>query len=238
MQTITKMLENTKRLCNESKSSVGFTSQCSTIKKGSFKLELENTYEHCDISSSECTFLIWLLFAALTSMLNQWLRLAVWLALLPRRVHACVFPFRICYNVYEYIYIFHFWTVSLTAHERFEWRTKRCRVVVPRIRLRVRPGWLFVVSPPLFAYKYMYNMAYIVYIYIYSLSRSRIDGHGNGDFDLNAPSERFLEWDVKSAELFIKAFWNSALTLWWTVPVTLSFYYYIAGAVASDQGTH
>lgn len=71
MQTITKMLENTKRLCNESKSSVGFTSQCSTIKKGSFKLELENTYEHCDISSSECTFLIWLLFAALTSMLNQ-----------------------------------------------------------------------------------------------------------------------------------------------------------------------
>lgn len=133
-------------------------------------MELENTYEHCDISNSECAFLIWLLFAALTSMLNQWLRLAVWLALLPRRVHACVFPFRICYNVYEYIYIFHFWTVSLTAHERFEWRTKRCRVVVPRIRLRVRPGWLFVVSPPLFAYKYMYNMAYIVYIYIYIVS--------------------------------------------------------------------
>jgi len=39
-----------------------------------------------------------------------------------------------------------------------------------------------------------------------SQSQSQSDGHGNGDFDLNAPSERFLEWDVKSAELFIKAF--------------------------------
>jgi len=37
MQNITKILENTKRLCKESKSSVGFTTgQCSTIKKRVF----------------------------------------------------------------------------------------------------------------------------------------------------------------------------------------------------------